>query len=514
MSRNLSTAATIACLVLVGTAVFTGAATAQDPRGWRSTTQTLTTEQEAVVHAILSEYDSSSLTFDDTKTIHRAFNEAGLQKGPALDDAMRSAGFDPHTLRELDPPGRRRRGDRSAGGKRQDRNDSRREGGRGQNRYTLQQATSDRAQLTTIAFSGLAFMTGDLGSDSFIPPGKVADFFGFQHLRDVQSEGLGHNTSFLTRIANNMLYTLDSSQKAKLKALARKQTGSITEFALKRFPLMKAFRRQLQGDIPAGSTGLDKAAVMEYSAELYELDGLLSYQRAQVMGSVISSLTKDQRAYLDTLAVDEFTDWPDKPDQVDKRSMSHAEHVAVMTYASEMFSWYAGNEESDTYFCPERHGMYFGSFYMKDMPAMGKRNYTISTSTTADSGEAFIGLLDEKQRPLITGLVNEQRRALNGIVETRRAISTELRRFIAGETADRDKILQLSRQYGEYDGELSYYYATRFAQVYSTLNNRQKQALVKLQNLDDYPSRSAFLYSERIRMPRIMNTDFLFGVNK
>ena len=27
--------------------------------------------------------------------------------------------------------------------------------------------------------------------------------------------------------------------------------------------------------------------------------------------------------------------------------------VSVMTYASEMFSWYAGSVDADTYFCPE-----------------------------------------------------------------------------------------------------------------------------------------------------------------
>lgn len=46
-----------------------------------------------------------------------------------------------------------------------------------------------------------------------------------------------------------------------------------------------------------------------------------------------------------------------------------------LTYASEFFSWYSGSVEADTYFCPERHGTYFGGFYMKDMPAMGKRDY-------------------------------------------------------------------------------------------------------------------------------------------
>ena len=52
--------------------------------------------------------------------------------------------------------------------------------------------------------------------------------------------------------------------------------------------------------------------------------------------------------------------------------------------------WYAGNVEADVYFCPERHATYFGSFYMKDIPAMGNPNFSISTSLTGDSGEAFL----------------------------------------------------------------------------------------------------------------------------
>jgi hypothetical protein len=43
----------------------------------------------------------------------------------------------------------------------------------------MEQTLSDQAQLTTIAFDGLSFLTGNLGSDSFFPPGKVADYWGF-----------------------------------------------------------------------------------------------------------------------------------------------------------------------------------------------------------------------------------------------------------------------------------------------------------------------------------------------
>lgn len=58
---------------------------------------------------------------------------------------------------------------------------------------SLDQALFDDAQLKTIAFSGLAFLTGDMCSNTFFPPGKVSDFFGFQSIRDTTPNEFGHN---------------------------------------------------------------------------------------------------------------------------------------------------------------------------------------------------------------------------------------------------------------------------------------------------------------------------------
>jgi hypothetical protein len=44
-----------------------------------------------------------------------------------------------------------------------------------------------KAQLNTYAFSGLAFLMGTLGADTFMPPGKVAVYFGFQYMRDIDA---------------------------------------------------------------------------------------------------------------------------------------------------------------------------------------------------------------------------------------------------------------------------------------------------------------------------------------
>jgi hypothetical protein len=383
---------------------------------------------------------------------------------------------------------------------------------RGQGRqYSIEQATSDQAQLHTIAFDGLAFLTGDFGSDTFLPPGKVSDYFGFQYMRDIDAKEGGHNTSFLTRIALNMLAILNNGQKAQLVALGKEQEKDIQRFAEMRLPLIKAFRRNLEGDLPAGSKGLDRRAVVKYSADLYELDGLLAFERAKVMGGILHGLSAQQKAALAKLKFGDSGTWPDVRDRLERRNMSHTVHVAVMTYASEMFAWYAGSLEADTYFCPERHGMYFGGFGMKTAPAMGKKNYSISTTLTGQSGEGFLATLNDAQRKRITALIDLQRQDLAEIVKIRRAIATELRRFQKGDSADKDKVLSLSRRYGELDGEVSYLYATAFGEVGKTLTAEQKETLARMRKSNPSDPKGPFLYSSPIKMPKIENTDFMFG---
>ncbi len=477
----------------------------------------LTLEQQQAVKAILSRYDAATLTAADARAIHEAFRLAGLRGGPALGDVVKAAGFEPDRLRDLAPPPGSSRGgsplrtDDGAGSRVQA---SPSQGSRGQGRYSIEQAVSDRAQLTTIAFDGLAFLTGDFALDTFLPPGKVSDYFGFQYMRDVDANGGGHNTSFLTRIANNLLAVLTDDQKAQLLTLAREQEADLRRFALLRLPLIQAFRRNLAGDLPAGSRGLSRTAVVAWSSDLYELDGRLAFQRAKVMARVARSLDATQKAALAELAFGDSRTWPDVPDQLDRKSMPHAVNVAMMTYASEMFSWIAGSLEADTYFCPERHGMYFGGFGMKTAPAMGKRDYSISTTLTGNGGENFLAALNDSQRRQITALPDLQRQDLNEIVRVRRDISTELRRFLKGETADQAKVLALSRRYGELDGNLSYLYASAFAKVGQALTLQQRQALMNMRPVDPAAPKGPFLYSSPISMPNTGDTDRFFGVRR
>lgn len=128
-------------------------------------------------------------------------------------------------------------------------------------KYNIDQALSDKAQSTTIAFAGFGMMTGNLGAQTFFPPGKVADYWGFQCLRDNDADKMGHNTSFLTKVACNMLSIFNDAQLSQLKALAKSQVNSINLYAWKRYPLMKAFRRLIEGAGPKGNAGLSLEAV-------------------------------------------------------------------------------------------------------------------------------------------------------------------------------------------------------------------------------------------------------------
>ncbi len=119
--------------------------------------------------------------------------------------------------------------------------------------------------------------------------------------------------------------------------------------------------------------------------------------------------------------------------------------------------------------------------------------------------------MTEPQRKLVTNLVEQQRADLSEIVKTRRAIATELRKFMKEPAIDKGKVMSLSRRYGELDGEISWFYATAFAQVGKSLTADQRKALLKLRNLDEkYVCRGAYLYSQAIPMPELPNTDFLF----
>jgi phosphatidylethanolamine-binding protein (PEBP) family uncharacterized protein len=386
------------------------------------------------------------------------------------------------------------------------------------------QTISDQAQSMTIAFDGLAFVTGTFCAQTFYPPGKVADFFGFQYLRDNDPSGMGHNTDFTTLTADPVLALLNDTQLKILSDLGSAEASLNDAYGYARFPLAKAFRRLNDGDIPAGKTSLSRDAVKAYSAYLFSIDGEMSYLRAKAYASVLGSMDAAQQAKLAAMKGQGAIEWSQPTQaQIDAVLKKYPGQM-MRTYAGEMLAWYLGNIDADVYFCPERQGTYFGSFFMKDIKAMNNPGYTISSNMTAEMGDAFLAALDTTQKAKVTGLVTEQKSDLLAIVAKRNEIATKLRNSLSsGGTIDKATVVSLARQYGELDGDISWLYATRFASVGTSLTNSQKSTLTALRKTataetggtPDYDSAcgNGYLYSAPLQTPpTVMNTDFMFGV--
>jgi hypothetical protein len=352
---------------------------------------------------------------------------------------------------------------------------------------------------------------------------------------------MGHNTSFLTRVANNIIYTLNDTQFAQLKTLATAQLEQIDLYGYKRFPLMKAFRRVMDGDIPSSSSGLNLNAVKKASRELYVIDGQISFDRALLYANILNSMDSTQTAYLAAMKGKGWNSWPNVTDDQVRAKMSglpQGTAVAVMTYASDLFSWYAGSVEADVYFCPERQGTYYGGFYIKDAPAIGHEGYGINEQLTATAGAALCdsskGYVTESQATVMSSLVETQRANLYAsstanIVKCRTEIAALLRGLListSGSDAVKAQVLTLSSIYGGLDGENNANYVKVFAQVYSNLTTDQKAKLMTLRKsimsgayadgvaFDFTTCTTPFLYSAVISSsaiaPYIANTDYLF----
>ncbi|MBN2561423.1 MAG: hypothetical protein JXQ75_10885 [Phycisphaerae bacterium] len=96
------------------------------------------------------------------------------------------------------------------------------------------------------------------------------------------------------------------------------------------------------------------------------------------------------------------------------------------------------------------------------------------------------------QAELVTSLVDIQRETTQELVETRRQIAVELRRFMAGESVDEETVLRLAERYGDLDGEIVYYYATHFSDVSRTLTSAQEDELMSIRGLEEFPFATSF----------------------
>ena len=203
---------------------------------------------------------------------------------------------------------------------------------------------------------------------------------------------------------------------------------------------------------------LSKTELEQWSNSFWTLDGQLAIQRSQVMGNILYSMSSESKNYIDiNIKGKSMINWP-SVEMPDFRSITNNNNIktAILTYAGDLLSWYLGNITTDTYFCPERFQTMFGSFYVKDAPAVGNINYTISSNLTANSGISFNNVLNTVQQNLMANITTINIIMLKKIVELRKKISTELRNSISNSTLNITNILFWSQRIGILDADINY----------------------------------------------------------
>jgi hypothetical protein len=63
--------------------------------------QSLTTDQQSLISATLSEFDTDNLSEEDALSIIETFSQANIQPGAALEKSLSSAGFDAKSIGDL-----------------------------------------------------------------------------------------------------------------------------------------------------------------------------------------------------------------------------------------------------------------------------------------------------------------------------------------------------------------------------------------------------------------------------
>ena len=98
-------------------------------------------------------------------------------------------------------------------------------------------------------------------------------------------------------------------------------------------------------------------------------------------------------------------------------------------------------------------------------------------------------------------------------MNTRRSVSTELRKAMTGGTPDAALVQQLMHTYGSLDGTIVTQYASAFAAVGHTLTAAQRAKLqaLRVQTVGTLSPTGAYLYAQPIAIPTIPSTTFLFG---
>jgi hypothetical protein len=291
----------------------------------------------------------------------------------------------------------------------------------------------------------LAYMSGSLDMERFLQPERTP--------RGMPNGGM--------MAANGLLSVLSDEQLAALVQLAETQTADINQTGVNRIVLAEAFYAVLNGGVSADGASVDLTAVTQYAADLYELEGQILLERAQALGSILSSLDETQVAELESMLSD-AGNRSALCAPVDLSDLTMEERMLVMSYAAEMMGWYMGqNAEGNA------------DVQVPDRPQPPEGNMTCARGP----GAMFLNVLTDEQKALLSDLVSSQAAYVEEMSSIRENVTAQLSLAMSGSEIDQQTVLDLMNRYGELEGTILYNYAATFAEINSTLTAEQRQML-------------------------------------
>jgi len=139
------------------------------------------------------------------------------------------------------------------------------------------------------------------------------DYTGFQYLRDNDPDSMGHNTSFLTRIANNVLFVLNDS-RCEAEGAGLRPARPDRPLRIQALPADEVFPARSRRRHSGRLLRLNLNAVRKASRELYVLDAR-SASTVRPLFDILRSMDSTQKAYLDAMKGKGWKSWPDITDE-------------------------------------------------------------------------------------------------------------------------------------------------------------------------------------------------------
>ena len=131
----------------------------------------------------------------------------------------------------------------------------------------------------TFGYACLAWLTGNVCSDSFLPPGKIGELMGFQFIRDSEPNGLGHNSQFsdyisqyiFTKLTDDQMMTINSIQADAVYVENTKLVLSLRQ------DMSSSLRKLLVS--PTSLADLNLRAVADVYGKMQTVNGLIILRR-------------------------------------------------------------------------------------------------------------------------------------------------------------------------------------------------------------------------------------------